>query len=160
LSAKGARQLFAIHRWTGLVTGVFILFLSLTGAGLVFITEIDRMLNRELLVTEPAGQMISPEQAVAAATAAYPKAKVSSIELPINESSVFALNTNRIMTPHEANQIMVNPYSGAVTGTRMYSSSFKFILRQMHLRFFSSSGRGVLSWAFSASCCCCPRLRG
>jgi uncharacterized iron-regulated membrane protein len=142
LSAKGARQLFAVHRWTGLVSGIFILFLSLTGAGLVFITEIDRLLNRSLLVTEPAGQMISPEQAVAAATAAYPKAKVSSIELPINESSVFTLNTNRINTPQEVNQIMVNPYSGAVTGTRMYSSSFKFILRQMHLRFFYFKWQG------------------
>lgn len=142
LSAKAARQLFAIHRWTGLLSGIFILFLSLTGAGLVFITEIDRMLNRELLVTKPAGQMILPEQAVAAAVAAHPKAKVSSLTLPINESSVYTLGTSRIRTPAEANQIMVDPYTGAVTGTRMYSSSFAFILRQMHLRFFYFKWQG------------------
>ena len=45
LSASRARQMFAIHRWTGLVSGIFILFLSLTGAGLVFITEIDRFIR-------------------------------------------------------------------------------------------------------------------
>jgi uncharacterized iron-regulated membrane protein len=142
LSAKRARQTFAIHRWTGLLTGLVILFLSLTGAGLVFITEIDRLLNRDLLVSKQAGSMITPEQAIIAAAAAYPKAKASSIRLPIHQNSVYTLTTNRIRAPKEFNQIMVDAYTGEVRGTRMASSSFGFVLRQLHLRFFYFGWKG------------------
>ena len=66
--AKTTRQLFAVHRWTGLLTGIVILFLSLTGTGLVFITEIDRALHSSFMTSNGSGPMIEPDSAVKASS--------------------------------------------------------------------------------------------
>ena len=143
LSANRARQLFAVHRWTGLITGLFILFLSLTGAALVFITEIDRVVHRYLLVYKPSGPMIAPEQALAAVAAQYPKAKASRVDLPYIESSVFTVWTNRQnVDGRRFNQIMVNPYTAEITGVRNLNTSLPFVLRQLHLRFLKFGWKG------------------
>src|SRR5690606_23541611 len=40
------------------------------------------------------------------------------------------------------NQLMVDPYTAEVLGTRDYSASFVFVLRQLHLRFFAFGWQG------------------
>ena len=143
LSAKATRQLFAIHRWTGLLTGVVVLFLSLTGTGLVFITEIDHAINRSFMRSDGTGPIVSPERAIQAVTQAFPKAKPSSVTLPRDEHSVYLITTNRIVENGGAfNEIGVDPYTGSVLGKREHSKSFAFILRQMHLRFFFFGWKG------------------
>lgn len=142
LSARRARQLFTLHRWTGLLTGLFILFLSLTGAALVFITEIDRALNREILKSEPAGPPIVPERALAAVARAHPEARVSRIEMPKDDRGVYVVHTGRVQEPVRYNQVMVDPYTEQVLGTRDYQQSLAFVLRQLHLRFFYFGWKG------------------
>lgn len=142
LSATRARQLFAIHRWTGLLAGLVILFLSLTGTGLVFITEIDRLLNRELLVSKPAGPVISPERAVAVVKKTYPGATINRLELPRFANSVYTVQIGLVKGPEPFNQVTVDPYTARVRGTRMQNKSFAFILRQLHLRFFFFGWQG------------------
>lgn len=43
------RSLFKLHSWFGLVTGVFLILLGLSGSVLVFRTELDSLLNQDLL---------------------------------------------------------------------------------------------------------------
>lgn len=142
LSATSARRLFAIHRWTGLLAGLVILFLSLTGTGLVFITEIDRLLNGDLLVSEPAGPAISPERAVAIVQQAYPGARANRVELPRFANSVYIVQVGVVKNPKPFNQVSVDPYTARIRGTRMQNKSFAFILRQLHLRFFFFGWQG------------------
>ncbi|HEV7379592.1 MAG TPA: PepSY-associated TM helix domain-containing protein, partial [Dyadobacter sp.] len=42
-------SLFKLHSWFGLVTGIFLILLGLSGSILVFRTELDSFLNRDLL---------------------------------------------------------------------------------------------------------------
>jgi uncharacterized iron-regulated membrane protein len=141
--AKTTRQLFAVHRWTGLLTGIVILFLSLTGTGLVFITEIDRALHSSFMTSNGSGPMIEPDSAVKSVKLAFPKANVSSLELPENEHAVYMAMTNRMKFSGETfNEVAVDPHSGVVLGKRDHSKSLAFILRQMHLRFFYFGWKG------------------
>jgi uncharacterized iron-regulated membrane protein len=141
--AKTARQLFAIHRWTGLLTGIVVLFLSLTGTGLVFITEIDRALNTSLLTSKRSGPMIDPDSAVRSVKLAFPKANVNGIELPEDEHAVYVAMTGKMTSGGETfNEVSVDPHTGVVLGQRDRSKSLAFILRQMHLRFFFFGWQG------------------
>jgi len=142
-SAKTARQLFAIHRWTGLLTGIVILFLSLTGTGLVFITEIDHALNSSFMRSHSTGPTIDPDSAVRSVKHAFPKANVSGMYLPQDEKDVYMASTGRQKDGEAVfNEVAVDPHSGLVLGKRDHSKSLAFILRQMHLRFFYFGWKG------------------
>lgn len=141
LSTVRARQLFRIHRWTGLVTGIFILFLSLTGAALVFIHEIDRILHPGLLVSEGTGPTFTPDEVVRNVLETYPHAVVGSITLPEGDRSVYTVTIDRL-AGFSFNQVMVDPYTGRIRGTRDYGASLPFILRQLHLRFYAFGWQG------------------
>ncbi|KQS27811.1 PepSY domain-containing protein [Dyadobacter sp. Leaf189] len=52
------RSLFRLHSWLGLVTGVFLILLGLSGSVLVFRTELDALANRELLHVSNAGNKL------------------------------------------------------------------------------------------------------
>ena len=142
LSAVRARQLFAVHRWTGLLSGLVILFLSVTGAGLVFITEIDRFLNQDLMVTESVGPVVPPEAAIASALAAYPDLRVNRVDLLRFDNSTYALWTRPVDGPEPFDQVMVDPHTAEVLGTRLRTASFAFVLRQLHLRFYAFGWQG------------------
>ena len=44
---------FALHSWLGLISGIFLLLLGLSGSALVFMKEIDQQLNASLLTVDP-----------------------------------------------------------------------------------------------------------
>lgn len=147
LSSARARQLFKFHRWTGLLTGLFILFLSLTGAGLVFIHDIDRWIHPSLLVADPPGptaERVAPEVALESVYEMYPDATATSVELPLLDNSVFTVNVRRIENLAEPSfdQVMVDPYTAGIAGTRNYQSTLAFVLRQLHLRFYAFGWQG------------------
>ena len=50
-----ARTIFKLHSWLGLVTGIFLILLGLSGSVLVFRTELDHFFNRKLLHGLPTG---------------------------------------------------------------------------------------------------------
>ncbi|MFD2934256.1 PepSY-associated TM helix domain-containing protein [Spirosoma flavum] len=47
------RRLFSLHSWFGLLSGVFLLLLGLSGSFLVFRDEIDHLANHTLLTVQP-----------------------------------------------------------------------------------------------------------
>ena len=49
------RSLFKLHSWLGLVTGIFLILLGLSGSVLVFRTELDNFFNRDLLHVPSSG---------------------------------------------------------------------------------------------------------
>lgn len=47
------RSLFRLHSWLGLVTGIFLILLGLSGSVLVFQKELDEFINKDLLHVSP-----------------------------------------------------------------------------------------------------------
>lgn len=142
VTGRRARQVFVLHRWTGLLTGSVICFLSLTGTALVFKTELDRALNRALLVSHPAGRMISPDRALTAVRTRYPGAAAWRLELPETRDGVYTVFADGQTGGRRFTQVLVDPYSARIRGTRVYQHSFAFVLRQLHLRFFAFGWQG------------------
>src|SRR5579871_1650627 len=54
LSLNSTRIAFRVHSWLGLATGAVLLVIALTGAYLVFDTELDRLFNPEIRSRPPA----------------------------------------------------------------------------------------------------------
>ncbi|WP_080056380.1 PepSY-associated TM helix domain-containing protein [Spirosoma aerolatum] len=56
---KLTRRLFTVHSWLGLVTGLFLLLLGLSGSVLVFRHELDQFANREVLTVKLPTQIVA-----------------------------------------------------------------------------------------------------
>ncbi|MQA91730.1 MAG: hypothetical protein GEU90_16160 [Gemmatimonas sp.] len=144
LSARRARQLFALHRWTGLTTGLVILFLSVTGSIVVFKTEIDRWLNPELLVSSvPASASsardIGFDGALRSARERFPGLPAMEMSAPRTLDGVYSVWMRKEGALY---QVTVNPHTGAVLGGRDYSATFVDVMRQTHVRFFAFGWQG------------------
>lgn len=50
---KTTKIAFSLHSWLGLISGIFLLLLGLSGSALVFMKEIDQQLNASLLTVDP-----------------------------------------------------------------------------------------------------------
>lgn len=142
LSARRARQLFALHRWTGVWTGLVIMFLSVTGAIVVFNSEIDEWLNPELLVTSPdaGARDVGIDAALRNTREQFPDLSIDAVTPPASRTSVYAI----WMTDDEGGfyQATVDPYTGGVLGRRNYKASFQDVMRQLHVRFFAFGWQG------------------
>lgn len=55
------RWVFRLHSWLGLITGLFLILLGLSGSVLVFRHELDHWANRELLHTPSSDQPFPPD---------------------------------------------------------------------------------------------------
>ncbi len=107
---------YAIHKWSGLIAGLFILMFSITGTLLIFNDEIDTATNAEMVKVSPDGQHLSADDLVKSLVREYPDASLSSTFLypgvpdraPMTELS---LDGTRWW-------VYQNPVTGAVLGKR------------------------------------------
>lgn len=144
------KKLWKIHSWLGLYTGIFIAFLSITGAAAVFKKEIDVLLNPHLLKVEPGEARLSynllyerlKQHVIQEDTAL----QILSVDVPIQADDAFSVSCLK-QPPKGANLLeraqgfqnfdfFMNPYTGEYLGKRDYYKSFQFYLRHLHVRFF------------------------
>jgi len=71
-----------IHRWIGLLTGLYIAVISLTGALLVWRIDLQRAAYRELFTPSRPGLIVDAETVLASVRAAYPRHQVSGVDAP------------------------------------------------------------------------------
>ena len=156
------KTLFRWHLWLGLVSGLCMFVVGLTGALAVFAPEIDWLVIEPLRVKAEAGApRLDLETIVAKAQAAYPEARVGSLN--VSTSPSFAHVAALAVRQGNRNQridVYVNPYTGAIQGERIvgtgYFSSVYQFLRQTHVRLLMGLwGRvfvGVLGVSLVLSC--------
>ncbi|MFC5270755.1 PepSY-associated TM helix domain-containing protein [Adhaeribacter terreus] len=146
------KTLWKIHSWLGLYTGIFIAFLSITGAAAVFKEEIDTLADRRLLKVEVTGERKPYNELIAILQAeirkSQPEASISSIELPRTETDaimahVFVGSENGANIidkafANNARQYFVNPYTGQFLGSRDYYKTVSFFIRNLHVRFYDN----------------------
>jgi uncharacterized iron-regulated membrane protein len=68
---------YAVHKWCGLIAGLFILMLSVTGTLLLFNDEIDTATNAEMVKVSTPGPRLSADQLITALVQKYPDASLS-----------------------------------------------------------------------------------
>src|SRR5215211_2548897 len=108
LTGRRIRQLYIWHKWAGLLTGLFVGVLSVSGAVAVFKPEIDRLVTPALRV-RPGAQKVGLDEALAAVKRAYPGAEVGGAQFPARPDTAYTILAQQGGVSRE---IFVDPYTG------------------------------------------------
>ncbi len=141
--AKWTRRLFAWHKWTGLIGGVFVLFLIFTGTVAVFKNEIDWLVTPAKRV-EASGEIRPLDEMLANVKREFPDKKIASFSFAEDAETAFTFQADG-KGEDERLTIFVNPYTAGITGTRS-GETLANVIRQTHARFyyFGANGRIVV----------------
>jgi len=135
----GRKLWLKIHLSIGLVLGLELSLVGLTGSLLVFYKAIDTWLNPELLISHGSGARVHIDDIFAAARAAVPEAQgpdaAIGVQMPWRTDSTY-LAWVKIPRPtaEEARwqQVSLDPYTGAVLGVREWDTYLIGILYRLH----------------------------
>ena len=129
------RWVFRIHLWAGLVSGVLLLGVSLTGVALLFAPAVDHVLNPELFRVEPGPQRVSLDAMLAAAREARPDVRVQGFhKLPLAADEAFAVSGER---EGRYTLVHVDPYRASVLGARAWEEGLEGTLLRLHYSLLS-----------------------
>jgi uncharacterized iron-regulated membrane protein len=132
------RALLTLHKWAGLVAGLFLFLLGASGSALVFENGIDRALNPSFYYVQPKGERLPLSDLLARANAADPTDPVGGIRIADAPDQAYELSARA------RRSIMVDPYTGRILGTRDREKSLARWLHLLHTRFLAGE-RGELA---------------
>jgi uncharacterized iron-regulated membrane protein len=114
------------HLYCALVAGLFLIAIGTTGGIIAFEPELDELMHPDLFHVAAEGKQLSASELFRAAEADFPGQKIGAMTLPQREQDTaqFSLRDRRVF---------LNPYTGAVTGTRTGVTTLSKI-HQMHQR--------------------------
>ena len=118
------------HRWLGIVLGIIIAVLGVSGSILVFEQEIDAALNPKLLRVETSGNFQSFGAIVAAAVDAHPGWQARYLQRHGDDPQTSVMVMLRDESTSEK-QVFINPYTLAVLGERSGMSAIALV-RHIH----------------------------
>ena len=121
------RLLFQIHLWTGLLAGLYVFVVCLTGAALVFRIDMQRAAHPALF-TPGAGPMADPATVLERVRDAFPADGVSFVEAPSRVRPVYLAYLKR---GNEFPAILVDPSNGRVLGEVPQHSAIR-TLQELH----------------------------
>lgn len=108
--------LFNIHMITGLISGIFVFVICLSGSLLVFKNEFNKLAYPS--VNGGGGQQITLDSAYSSVHRSYPKAQISHCEIPasMNEIFVFSIYDSVYKNGTKSFPVFVHPQTGVVMG--------------------------------------------
>ncbi|MEH2198507.1 PepSY-associated TM helix domain-containing protein [Nostoc sp.] len=131
---KSRQIAFHLHRYIGLVVGLLLVIVGLTGSLLVFADEIDLLLlSHQIGQVIPQGQRVSIESELYTVEAAYkdrPEFQAIVIRTPLAANAPHQV---LLRSPKgEITEVNVNPYTGAIMGSRIRDRTFRTLLTKLH----------------------------
>ena len=138
------KNLFTIHSVSGLAAGLFILALSLSGALLVFHDSLDALQKPKVGYAAENKKIISVDSCYHIIQQQYPAAQIGNCKLPDNTSMPvsFFIYDASYKNGMSALEIFIDPYNGAVLGSRGGSDDFKHNFMSWLAAFHSSFHAG------------------
>jgi len=117
------------HAWAGIFAGSILFIVSLTGALLVFESELDVWLYPKLFDFKESGELMPFSVAFEQVKNAHPDIDFYSIYrfTDLNDAYILIFEKD-----HKYYQAITNPYTGQVTGTRIYSKSVMGFIKELH----------------------------
>jgi len=117
--------IFHIHSIAGLVSGLFILLMSLSGAVLVFHEDLDQWQSPG--VQNSSNSPYSVNRSYTAMQKNYPHAQISNCDLPdnLNQPFVFTIYDSAYYKGKSAMQVFLDPHTGNVLKTRGVSDDVR-----------------------------------
>jgi uncharacterized iron-regulated membrane protein len=105
------KSLLNLHLYGALVMGIFIAIVGLSGSIIAFEPELDRLMRPDLYRVAEQGKAVTIAEMFRSAARAYRGQTITSIRLPqsADDTAQFGI---------KGMQVFLNPYTGAVVGTR------------------------------------------
>jgi len=157
------KTLFRWHLWLGLISGVFLFLIGLTGSVAVFAEEIDWLVIPPLRVQPtPIESRVDADVLMTQLHTRYPQARVSSLTLSQRPSFAHTANV-KVPQPDGRRRsavVFLDPATGEIRGERRptggYTASVYQFIRQSHVRllmgFWGRVFVGVFGVTLSLSC--------
>ncbi|MBR8827408.1 MAG: PepSY domain-containing protein [Gomphosphaeria aponina SAG 52.96 = DSM 107014] len=133
---KKLRQLALIlHRYAGIIPGILLVIIGITGSLLIWAEQIDSFLNAQLLKVTPNSTQINIQTVIDTAQKYYPDFQVHRIIVPQKSDEVY---TVMMISPEdELRDVYLNPYNGEITGERPWNESIGGFLIELHVNLFA-----------------------
>jgi uncharacterized iron-regulated membrane protein len=116
------------HVYLGIIAGLIVAIVGITGSILVFEDEIDRALNPSLFHVAESGRRLTPDQLVPLLLQQAPAIHMDYIYEPEDHPS----DPFMIYDYSSEQQYFVNPYTGRLIGQRSYESGFIHEVTEIH----------------------------
>jgi uncharacterized iron-regulated membrane protein len=107
------KALFQVHLWTGLIVGVYIFVISVTGSVLVYRNEIFRVVSRAPIIAIPSGERLTDDQLKDAAARLYPGFLVTGVSRARNPDQAVEV---RLEANGSELERLFDPYTGVDLG--------------------------------------------
>lgn len=124
-----------LHGYAGVIAGILLIIIGLTGSVLVFSEELDHFLNPQLLQVVPQDERVPLETVLNTVREARPELKAHRVIVPQKPDGVY---TVMMESPSEEyTNVYVNPYSGTILGSRPFKQTLGGFLIELHLNLFA-----------------------
>lgn len=135
ISMKALRKLSStLHLYLGLVAGLLLVPIGLTGSILIFHDTIGQALNPEMLVAAPQEQRASLESVLQRVRQSFPDREILHLRMPREETDVYEVTLDG-----DDRQVYVDPYRGTVLGSRLPDEGLTGTLFDLHVRLLGGS---------------------
>jgi uncharacterized iron-regulated membrane protein len=134
------RLWWIVHSWVGLKLSLFMAWVLLTGTFAVFAVEMDWLARPALRVQPQDAPHVSWGTMAAAATAALPEGRVTTLYAPPH--AWFAVEAIALVGADDRQRIYINPYDGHVQGVAGWMS-FQRFFREMHRHLLLPAKYGI-----------------
>jgi vanillate O-demethylase ferredoxin subunit len=143
------KYFLAIHRWIGLTAGLVIVLMAITGAGIVFRTRLEPVVDRGLLSVAACRERVPLDTLAEHAAAARPGATLDYIRIVADASDPARTPATMVRFTDQV-FVYLNPCTGDVVGQRdRYGGVFGF-LEQLHRFRFLSNGSLIIGTCVGA----------
>ena len=148
------KTFFQFHLWTGLVLGLALVVVAISGAVLVFRPSLERRMDARRFIVPVGTVRLSPDALVARAKAAHSESEFESVRFYGDPTAPF------LAYFADKNYVHLNRYTGEVLGTRArYGEGFGWIEGlHKYLRLETKTGESVNGTM--ALVCCAMVLAG
>ncbi|MGF1636228.1 MAG: PepSY-associated TM helix domain-containing protein [Cyclobacteriaceae bacterium] len=117
------------HTWMGIFAGSILFIVSFTGALLVFEDELDMWFYPQLFDFEENNELMPLHEVFHKVRADHPQIDLFTIYHWQTLNNAYIMNFEK---NHEYYQAIVNPFTGKVTGTRIYQKTIMGFIKHLH----------------------------
>ena len=122
------RLLFQLHLWLGLLTGLYVAIICLTGAALVFRIDMQRALYPHLFNPSADGPLADPAAVMESVSRAYPHHRLSGVDAPTTVRPTYLAY---VTSDAEFRTVLIDPVTTAVLGELPEHPAIR-TLQQLH----------------------------
>lgn len=123
------KTVYSLHRISGLIGGLFILILTITGSILVVDNQVDALLSPAHQQVETTGPRQSYAKLLAGLHRQYPTARFRNLRLSTDPSAPVRVD---LVADRLRKRIDLNPYTGAIIGEQKADDAFVRQVRELH----------------------------